>query len=414
MAWREQFSRVTLPDGRVLVAGSFRGVPFRTVDAEIKVGRRNQVNEYPQRDEPYVDDLGRRARRYVVEAYLIGDNYLVERNALIKAFETKGSGELIHPRYGILKVSIDGEAGFKETPDKGGFVRISVTFVEDTSNNFPKAEVNTVSKVEATTNAADDAAEAAFGKEFSVEGPSVLASQATDGLKGLSATVKGMLNTARQVTTVEGLAKIARMAGALTGNLAQLIRTPVVLVQSLRSIYAQLVENVRLPLQAFDELQSVFFANARSTSVALAGSSRARSLVNDTARADLQRRLSLSNQARMLTVAISDTTVVATSQQATELRDALVAQIDTELEANDPPAEVATALSAMRAAVVRDVAVRSEYLQSRSIFTPASMQPALVLAHRIYQDATRADELLDRNAIRHPAFVPAQPLEVLR
>jgi prophage DNA circulation protein len=414
MAWQDEFSQVTLPDGRVLVAGSFRGVPFRTVDAEIKVGRRNQINEYPQRDEPYADDLGRRGRRYVIDAYLIGDNYLAERDDLIRAFETKGSGELIHPRYGILKVSLDGEVPFKETPDKRGFVRISATFVEDTSNTFPKADQDTVARVEETTNAADEATQTSFAEEFSVEGPSFLAGQAMDGLRGLTATVGGLLDTARQVTSVEGLAMIVGQAGLLSVNLAQLIRTPVVLVQSLRSLYAQMVQNVRRPLQAFAELQSVFFANERSPAVALAGSSRARSLANDTARADLQRRLSLTNQARMLAVAISDSSVVSTSNQAAELRDALVEQIDIELEANDPPVEIVRALSAMRTAVVRDVAARSEFLQSRSTFTPLTMLPAVVLAHRIYQDATRADELVERNSIQHPAFVPARPLEVLQ
>lgn len=414
MAWREELNSVALPDGRVLVAGSFRGVPFRTVGAEIKVGRRNQVNEYPQRDEPYVDDLGRRARRYVVDAYLIGDNYFRERQALIEAFETKGAGELIHPRYGIVKVSLDGEVGLRETPEEGGVVRISVTFIEDTSLIYPKAVEDTVSQVETTANAADEATEVAFAEEFSVAGASVLASQAMDGLKGLTATVAGLLDTVRQVTTVEGLATITGLVGGLTGNLADLIRTPVVLVQSLRSIFAQLVQHVRRPLQAFAELQSVFFANERPPAAALPGSTRARSLQNDIARADLQRRLSLTNQARMLAVAISNTDVVATSDQAVALRDALVAQIDTELEVNDPPAEVAKTLSAMRTAVVRDVTARSEFLRSRSTYTPATMLPAVVLAHRIYQDATRADELAERNAVRHPAFVPARPLEVLR
>jgi prophage DNA circulation protein len=37
-----------------------------------------------------------------------------------------------------------------------------------------------------------------------------------------------------------------------------------------------------------------------------------------------------------------------------------------------------------------------------------------VLAHRIYQDATRSDELVARNGVAHPAFMPARPLEVLR
>lgn len=414
MAWRNEMGQVTLPDGRVLVGGSFRGVPFRTVDAEMRVGRRNQVNEYPQRDLPYVDDLGRRARRFVVEAYVIGDTYLAERDALIAAFEAKGSGELMHPRYGARKVSVDGDVSVKESPERGGMARISVTFVEDTSNTFPAATQDTVAQVEAAANAADDAAQAAFAQEFSVEGPSVLASQAMDGLKGLNATVSTLLQTARLVTSVAGLANIVGLTGTLSGNLAALIRTPVVLVQSLRGIYANLVQELERPMSALAELQFVFLGNTRSPAVALSGSTRARSLANDTARADLQRRLSLSNQARVLAVAITDAAVVATSAQAVALRDALGAQIDTELEANDPPASVARALAALRAAVVLDVAARSEFLRSRSTYTPQAVLPALVLAHRIYQDADRSDELVARNGVAHPAFVPARALEVLR
>lgn len=411
MAWRAQMGKVTLPDGRALVGGSFRGVPFRTVDAEIRVGRRNQVNEYPQRDLPYVDDLGRKARRYAVELYVIGDNYFAERNALIEALETKGSGELIHPRYGALKVSVEGDASVKESPDRGGMARITVTFVEDTSNTFPKAVENTVSQVEKAANAADEATEVAFAEVFSTAGASVLATQA---IADLTKSVAGVLEMARQATSVGGLAAIVGQVGKLTSTLAALIRTPVVLVQSLRSIYAQLAQNLTRPLSAVAELQSVFAGNTRPVAVALSGSSRARSLANDTARADLQRRLALSNQARVLAVAITDTTVVATSDQATALRDALVAQIDTELEVNDPPAAVARALAAVRAAVVRDVAARSEFLRSRSTFTPQAVLPAVVLAHRIYQDAGRADELVARNGVAHPAFVPARALEVLR
>jgi prophage DNA circulation protein len=412
MAWRDEMGGVQLPDGRYLVGGSFRGVPFRTVAAELRVGRRNQVNELPQsEDDPYVDDLGKKGRRFVLELYVIGDNYLAERDLLIDALEEKGSGELIHPRYGVKRVSVEGDASIKEGPEFGGMARIAVTFVADKSNPFPKATVNTVAQVEAATNAADEATQECFAKDFSVEGPSLLALQA---ISGLTSTVADVLAMARQVTSVEGLAEIVGQVGELSGSLTDLIRTPVVLVQSLRSIFAQLVQEVNRPLSALEEFQFVFFSNGRSPAVALSGSSRARSLANDTARADLQRRLSLTNQARLVAVAISDTTLVRTSDQATALRDAVIVQIDAELEVNDPPAALARALTVVRAAVVRDVAARSEFLQRRSTFTPQTVLPALVIAHRVYQDATRVEELIARNGISHPAFVPAQPLEVLR
>lgn len=414
MGWREQLGRVTMPDGRVLVGGSFRGVPFHTVASEVRVGRRNQINEFPQSERaPYVDDTGRLGKRYPLECYLIGEGYLTWRDKLIEAFETKGAGEMVHARYGIKKVSMDGAASFKESPAEGGIVRITVTMVEDGSNILQQATQNTVAQVETAANAADDASQACFAKEFSVDGASVLASQAINGIKGLSKTVAGLLQTARQVTSVAGLAEIVRQVGGLTRNLAELIRTPVVLVQSLRSVYAQLVQELERPLMAFDELQSVFFANERSPTVARAGSTRAFSLTNDTARFDLNRRLALTNQARVLAVAISNTDVVVTSNQAVALRDALVAQIDTEIEVNDPPLEVVKTLTAVRAAVVRDVAARAQYLQKTATYTPLTVLPAVVLAHRIYQDARRADELVERNGVSHPAFMPARPLEVL-
>lgn len=410
MAWQDQMGLVDAADGRELVAGSFRGIPFRTVDAEMRVGRRNVVNEYPQRDLPYVDDLGRKARRFVVEAYVIGPGYLLERDVLAAAFETPGPGELRHPRYGIRRVSVDGEVSIKESPDRGGMARLTVTFVEDGPNTFPRSTRNTVVQVETTTNAADEATQAAFVKEFSVTGPSVLATQA---LKALTVNTTSLLNTVRSVTSVDGVATAVGLVGGLAGNLAALIRTPVVLVQSIRSIYAQLVQELARPMSAFAELQAVFNANPRASYVTSAGSTRARSLANDTARADLQRRLALTNQARVLAVALT-TDAVATSDQATALRNALLNQLDTELEVNDPPVEVAQALSDVRAAVVRDVALRAEFLLSRSTYTPQTVLPALVLAHRVYQDATRFEEMVARNGVAHPAFMPTRALEILR
>ncbi len=46
--------------------------------------------------------------------------------------------------------------------------------------------------------------------------------------------------------------------------------------------------------------------------------------------------------------------------------------------------------------------------------TPARTEPALLIAHRLYGDASRADEIIARNKIAHPLFVPGgTPLEVL-
>jgi prophage DNA circulation protein len=410
MGWRDELTTITLPDGRKLVAGSFRGVPFRTTGAELTGGRRNVLNEYPQRDMPYVDDLGRAARTYTVEAYLIGDDYLAQRHALQRALETAGPGELCHPRYGIVQVSLGGKYSFKESPERGGYCSVSVTFVQDGLNTFPAATRSTVEQVEAAANALDAAVQADFAERFAVTSGLLEA----DATAGLTASLAVLQATAQRAASSPSMTGVLGLLDGLQRDLAGLLQDPLALVQDLRAVYALVLEGLARPLVALADLQAVFASNARSGAVGLAGSNRALSIANDAARADLQRSLALSNQARALAVAIGQPSLVATSAQAVLLRRALVAQMDAELETNAPSLAVARCLSTLRAAVVRDVATRSELLLTRASYTPRSVLPALVLAHRIYQDATRADELVQRNGVRHPAFVPVKALEVLR
>jgi len=406
--WRDQLK----------TGASFRGVPFSTVDAQLQIGRRAVVHQFPMRDEPFVEDLGRSARTFSVEAYVLGDDYLDRRNALIQAIEQSGPGELIHPRYGTLQVQVV-DATERETPREGGIARFSITFVEAGANTFPRVTQSTVAEVDNASAELEDAASEAFGQEFSVEGASVLAEEA---LTALQKDLAGIASTVRQVTSFESAGDLVRTVGLITSDVSTLLRTPVTLVQRFRSLYQDLTLALKRPLGAIADFRSTFGSNKRPSADLVAaarpGSTRARLLANESARADLQRRLALSNHARALALALQASSTqepaVATASKAVQLRDELLALVDVELEENDPPAEVASALVRLRAAVTRDVAERAEQRRQASTFTPMTVLPSVVLAHRIYQDAARAEELELRNGVRHPAFVPARPLEVLR
>jgi hypothetical protein len=64
------------------------------------------------------------------------------------------------------------------------------------------------------------------------------------------------------------------------------------------------------------------------------------------------------------------------------------------------------ALKALRAAVQADLGARGANLAQVVTRTFGAQQPALVLAYRLYQDATRADDLIARNDPPHPGFMP--------
>ena len=73
---------------------SFRDVPFFVESVSTEVGRRNVLYEYPFRDDPYIEDLGKAAGVYNVTGYVIqnADNdfdYFTERDNLIAALEAE-------------------------------------------------------------------------------------------------------------------------------------------------------------------------------------------------------------------------------------------------------------------------------------------------------------------------------------
>lgn len=64
------------------------------------------------------------------------------------------------------------------------------------------------------------------------------------------------------------------------------------------------------------------------------------------------------------------------------------------------------ALRDLRAAVALDLNTRGAQLPQLVTFTFGVPMPALALAYRLYQDATRSDDLVARADPVHPAFMP--------
>ena len=101
----------------------------------------------------------------------------------------------------------------------------------------------------------------------------------------------------------------------------------------------------------------------------------------------------------------------ASYQDAIGLRDTLADRFDvlalrqSDLGDDDGAAD----FDLLRRAMVRDVTARGGTLARLQGYTPATTEPALVIAHRLYDDvanvSTRAREIVDRNRIAHPGFV---------
>jgi prophage DNA circulation protein len=152
-----------------LIPASFRGVPFAVLDIAIATGRRLAVHEYPFRDTPWAEDLGKRARRISFSAFVIGDDADSQAADLLYACETKGAGMLVHPAYGAAMWQIDGCETI-ERWDKGRYVEFKLAFVEPGQVIYPTNATDTQAMTQSAGDNADLAAQTDFANRMTAAG----------------------------------------------------------------------------------------------------------------------------------------------------------------------------------------------------------------------------------------------------
>lgn len=118
--WRKQF-----------VPASYAGVEFHVEQQSQMGGRRAVTHEYPKRDKPYTEDMGRHAKRYQVTGYLIGPDYNVRKRDLVRALDSKEAAALIDPYLGGEElVCICLQFSVIEARERGGYCVFEMLFVE--------------------------------------------------------------------------------------------------------------------------------------------------------------------------------------------------------------------------------------------------------------------------------------------
>lgn len=162
---------------------SFRGVPFEVEASIFTGGRRTIPWEYPQRDTPFIEDLGRSLRKFSVNAFVLEPEYFTKRNRLRTALEQGGPGTLIHPYYGSMEVSVD-SFNITENSQQGGSAAISIKFLESGIAQFPSPDLDTTAQVSSLAESARAQIATDFTQRFSLLGqPDFVSEDAKTELK---------------------------------------------------------------------------------------------------------------------------------------------------------------------------------------------------------------------------------------
>lgn len=126
-----------MPDfARKLRQASFRGITFYVSSANDSTERRHVVHEYPQRDVPFVEDLGKGAQTFSLSVFVIGDACIQKAKSLREAVISGKPGTLIHPYEGSKRV-FGTRAAFDFRTSELRIISGTLEFVEAGSLDHP-------------------------------------------------------------------------------------------------------------------------------------------------------------------------------------------------------------------------------------------------------------------------------------
>lgn len=367
MAWK---------DG--LRAASFRGVEFFFDDAGLdNACRRVETHQFPFRDTPYSEDLGRQAESFPIEAYVVGDDYMEKRDALREACEAEGPGELIHPYYGSVQVLCT-SCSIRESSQEGRVARFSLTFVEAGEKNYPGETKDRRAAIKESADTLKSVSAAEFSSSFSIDGfPEFIGFEAVEDINKFLDTID---STISDITTLvrKPYELAVRIQSLITSYVDKLSDGESPAVQTVRTA-AQIAEYGKWKTSGTDSrMKQRSEANANAVV----------SLVRQSAAADAaETAVNLDFESR---------------QEAEEARDAVTEAIDEAAEHTENT-ETYLALTDLRVELTESVPADGlPELITKEIRSP---RPSLVVAYEVYGDALRGDEIVRRNSIRHPGFV---------
>ncbi len=397
---------------------SFRGVPFGVLEGDAVFGRRNAIHTYPFRDGAWVEDMGKQSRRVILIGFVVGDDAITRRDRLINAVESPGDGELIHATLGRMTVNVL-EFSSHERWDKGRLFEIRLVCMTSVPRIWPSSGVSTSDAVTSAVAALAGASTAAFAANI-ITALQYSASVAQQAVATSQAWASRALSIARAASGAYNLiAGAGSLASGFSHALAQFVAASAATQSQAAAVGnaatattfatgAQLA-TVTAIVSAGDAKRQINAAvilssfqtpfSATTVGIPQAGTTGA----DQTSM--LFRRAAV---AQMMQAAANYKP--ASNDEAAVIKSLIASVIDTAItDAGDAGDDgVYVALIELKTAGMQAMTKKSVALPNMILYSFQSSIPDLVLAQRIYQDVSRADELAQGAKAIHPAFMPRQ------
>jgi len=391
--WLNRFKRSEF-DGTPNNA-SYKGIPFIIIGDEATFGRRTAIHEFPGRDKPKVEDLGRKAHLKTIEGRVLGGDYLEQRDSLVAACESEGAGTLIHPYYGNLDVICETITPRNSSRETRTAV-FQLSFVETGEAELLITQRDTESAVE---NGAIESANSAKNPFVS----------AYNLVKKIAVYLDGKLTTVE--TAFDDIEKAKKRAdvGPEFDRQLRIYKARInAIIQAPGDLFDSLYDLMSFDLLGDDNLDPRKSFEGFKDNLDFAPVVRASSDDSDAISILLQ----LINSILMgLLLSRID---FESQDEAREFQNLVFDKWDDLREAGSLDDEVSQNLRDLRDSILDDYDARSFDISNLTTKEPVVTLPALVLSYNLYGSVDQEDDIIKRNKIYHPAFVQGgEPVEVL-
>jgi prophage DNA circulation protein len=402
--------------------GSYKGVSFWFESDDESGGRGLVIHEFPHRDDPFVEDLGEAPRFFEGAIYIHGDDVDAQAARLTETFASKGPGSLVLPIRGPVSVHCQ-EFRRSHQRDKLGYVAYTAKFVRAGAAG---SLVSLPYAARLVTDAADRLAAALAGlfprRVATLAQPDFVVAAAVEGVQAAAAALdvvrlQNAVDPATSAKVREGVTALVASAPLLLsrsdtpGEASDLLAVlpEIGAATGAEALAAGLVAAVRrladaMPAPAAQAAMADYIGAhdvARADTYLAPTAARAAENVAEVAR--LARLAGLTAWAEALmrrNYASRPDGVTARGEAAERFEDEMAACFGA------ADAALYIAIGALRDAVVDYLTALIVDLAPVVTVESSAIMPSLWWSWRLYATPARAGELVGRNGVRHPSFMP--------
>ena len=379
---------------------AYKGVDFLMLISRIEGGRKDALFAFPNSDKQTIEDLGLLPRAYSMNVIIPHDNYIEQRDRLLRVLEDGEKGPLDHPFYGRVENIVARTFTIVERLSDLGRAELQISFAIDDNIGIPQKSDNAISEASQQLTVLNDFNAANITDDFEVT-ESFLGNfqDAQELLDNVGEVFTDVVSFATTLTTE--INQYAANINEFTTSINQLIAIPQDLANSIKSVFST-IDGLFSSIEAtFDAFTNFEFFDFGDDDIEINQTTQGR-----VQRADNRDTVNQSIQtfalgyAYLNAVQIDFQTVDDIDAANVILEDQYAKIFNTLCLCS----ETSAALTDLR--TIANKLLDDKRVEAKRIITiNTKKMPMSVLAYQYYGSTELTDTLLELNAIKGASFV---------